>query len=66
MFFLTGATGWVGATVAELLAAGHPGVSGLARNPGKALALLNAGGRRYTGRWMTINCCLMPQQRRMR
>lgn len=47
--FLTGATGWVGATVAaELLAAGHQ-VSGLARNPGKAQALLNAGGKAVYG-----------------
>ncbi|AMO49958.1 Nucleoside-diphosphate-sugar epimerase dehydratase protein [Enterobacter sp. FY-07] len=47
--FLTGATGWVGATVAaELLAAGHQ-VSGLARNPGKAQALLNAGGNAVYG-----------------
>lgn len=43
--FLTGATGWVGATVAaELLAAGHQ-VSGLSRNADKAQALLAAGGQ---------------------
>ncbi|UDJ84445.1 SDR family oxidoreductase [Kosakonia oryzae] len=43
--FLTGATGWVGATVAaELLAAGHQ-VSGLVRNADKAQALLAAGGQ---------------------
>ncbi|SFU07757.1 Nucleoside-diphosphate-sugar epimerase [Kosakonia arachidis] len=43
--FLTGATGWVGATVAaELLAAGHQ-VSGLVRNVDKAQALLAAGGQ---------------------
>ncbi|WP_312691628.1 SDR family oxidoreductase [Kosakonia sp.] len=43
--FLTGATGWVGATVAaELLAAGHH-MTGLARNTDKAQALLAAGGQ---------------------
>ena len=43
--FLTGATGWVGAKVAEvLLAAGHQ-VSGLARNEEKARAFIAAGGK---------------------